>query len=132
MSILQEVQFASEILTVTATGEFSLESAKLAFVEMLVAAAQYRAEKILFDGRKVKGNPLDMERFLYGEFAAEETVRLAKQEGICPRFAYVIIAPLRDSARYGETVAVNRGMKVKTFEKPETALRWLNSVQSST
>ena len=128
MGMLQEVHFESGVLNIKATGEFSLEEAKRAFVEMLLAVAQYRAEKILFDARNVKGNPHDMERFLYGEFAAEETVRLAKGRGIRPRFAYVLITPLRDPTRYGETVAVNRGMKVKTFENPEAALEWLNSV----
>ena len=93
------------ILNIKPTGQFSLEAAKRAFVEMLLAVAQYRAEKILFDARNVKGNPHDMERFLYGEFAAEETVRLAKGQGIRPRFAYVILTPLRDPARYGENGA---------------------------
>ena len=32
---------------------------------------------------------------------------------------------LRDPQRYGETVAVNRGMDVKTFETPEEAFEWL-------
>ena len=126
--LLQQLHFESGTLTVMAAGEFSLDSAKGAFTEMLVAVAQYRAERILFDGRNVKGSPYDMERFLYGEFAAEETARLCKKYELRPRFAYVIIAPLRDPNGYGETVALNRGMKVKTFETPEAALGWLNSI----
>jgi hypothetical protein len=31
-----------------------------------------------------------------------------------------------DPARFGETVAVNRGMLVRTFENPEDALGWLD------
>jgi hypothetical protein len=42
-----------------------------------------------------------------------------------PQFAYVMNEPLRDSQRYGETVAVNRGMNVKTFETLEEAFEWL-------
>jgi len=42
-----------------------------------------------------------------------------------PRFAYVMNEPLRDPRRYGETVAVNRGMTVKTFETIEEAFKWL-------
>jgi hypothetical protein len=42
-----------------------------------------------------------------------------------PQFAYVISEPLRDPQRYGETVAVNRGMNVKTFETLEEAFVWL-------
>jgi hypothetical protein len=73
MSIQQNMHFQSGLLSVNASGEFSLENAKQAFLEMLRAVAQYKAEKILFDARNVKGNPKDMERFYYGEFAAVET-----------------------------------------------------------
>ena len=51
-----------------------------------------------------------MERFYYGEFAARETRRIVVEHKIYPRFAYVIHVPLRDPAKFGETVAVNRGM----------------------
>jgi hypothetical protein len=125
MSILQVMHFESGLLKVDARGEFSLEEAKRAFLEMLEAVAQYRAEKVLVDGRNVKGKPEDFERFLYGEFAAKETHRLAKEHGIVPRFAYVLHEPLRDPRRFGETVAVNRGMNIKVLENPEAAFEWL-------
>ncbi len=125
MRILQEIRFESGLLTVDARGEFSLEEAQRAFLEMLGAAAQYKAKKVLFDGRKLKGKPEILERFYYGEFAATETMRLFNEHRICPRFAYVIHQPLRDPERFGETVAVNRWMIVKTFETPEEAFEWL-------
>ena len=112
-------------------GEFSLEEAKRAFLEMLEAVVQYQAEKILFDGRNLKGEPAHIERFYYGYFAATETISLMAKSHIpqAPRFAYVIHEPLRDPRRYGETVAVNRGMIVKTFEGPEEAYEWLGLSQ---
>lgn len=82
-----------------ANGEFSLEEAKRAFLEMLGVVAQYHAKKVLLDGRNVKGHPQDFERFLYGEFAAKETMRLVRKHKIVPRFAYVIHEPLRDAGR---------------------------------
>lgn len=102
-----------------------MEEAKRAFLEMLAAVARYQAENVLFDGRKLKGKPGGFERFYYGEFAALVTKRLFNETGISPRFAYVIHEPLRDPRRLGETVALNRGMKVKTFETPEEAFEWL-------
>ena len=45
-----------------------------------------------------------------------------------PRFAYVMNQPLRDPGKYGETVAVNRGMSVKTFETLEEAFAWLEPI----
>src|SRR5262249_23474324 len=95
------------------------------FLEMLEAVVQYQAKKVLFDGRTLKGNPDYVERFYYGEFAANKTRRLVLEHGIVPRFAYVITAALRHPARLGELVAVNRGMSVKTFETPEEACEWL-------
>jgi hypothetical protein len=129
MSIQQKMHFQSGLLNVDASGEFSLEDAKQAFLEMLGAVAQYKAEKILFDGRNVKGKPEDMERFYYGEFAARETQRMVVEHKIVPRFAYVINEPLRDKTRLGETVAVNRGMIVKVFETPEDAIEWLTKAR---
>ena len=125
MSIRHHMRFESGLLKVEANGEFSLEEAKRVFLEMLGAVAQYQAEKVLLDGRNVKGNPREFERFLYGEFAAQETVRLAHKHKIVPWFAYVIHEPLRDPGRYGETVAVNRGMNIKVFETMEEAFEWL-------
>ena len=125
MGILEQMQFESGLLHVVATGEFSLEEAKRAFLEMLGAVAQYQAQKVLFDGRTMKGKPEGLERFYYGEFAAKETMKLVKEHGIAPRFAYLITEPLRDPQRFGETVSVNRGMIVKTFETVEEAFEWL-------
>ena len=126
MSLQQKMHFESGLLSVDASGDFSLEDAKLAFLEMLGAVAQYKAEKILLDGRNVNGNPRDIERFYYGEFAARETRRIVVEHKIVPRFAYVLHEPLRDPARLGETVAMNRGMVIKVFENPEDATEWLN------
>ncbi len=126
MSLQQKMHFESGLLSVDASGDFSLEDAKLAFLEMLGAVAQYKAEKILLDGRNVNGNPRDIERFYYGEFAARETRKIVVEHKIVPRFAYVLHEPLRDPARLGETVAMNRGMVIKVFENPEDATEWLN------
>lgn len=71
------------------------------------------------------GNPRDFERFLYGEFAAHETMKLVRVQRIIPQYAYVLHEPLRDPERYGETVAVNRGMNIKAFETLEEAFKWL-------
>jgi len=43
MSILQEMHFESGFLAVDLSGEFSLEEAKRAFLEMLEAVARYKA-----------------------------------------------------------------------------------------
>src|SRR5262245_66205719 len=102
MSIQQRMHFESGVLHVDATGEFSLEEAKRAFLEMLEAVVQHQAKKVLLDGRTLKGNPDYMERFYYGEFAANETRKIVLEHGNVPRYATVISTDLRYSAWMGE------------------------------
>ena len=59
----------------------------------------------------------------------EKPMRIVGEHRIAPRFAYVMHEPLRDPTRLGETVAVNRGMNVKTFETPEDAIEWLTNAR---
>ena len=118
-------QIITGILRVEASGEFSLEDAKKAFIEILKVAVYHKSGKILFDARNMTGEPNDFDRFLYGAFVAEVTQKLTKEHGIRPQFAYVFNIPLRDPESLGEHVAVNRGMKVKNFEKAEDAFEWL-------
>ena len=133
MSIIHKMHFESGLLSIDATGEYdSLEEAKQLFLEMLGAVAQYQAKKVLFDGQTLKGKPEYFERFLYGEFAANETMRFAKAHGLAPRFAYVLKEPMSDPRRFGETVARNRGMDMKVFETPEEAFEWLERTRSDT
>ena len=131
MNIQQNFHFKSGLLSVQASGDFSLEDAKKAFLELLGAVVQHKADKVLFDGRNVTGKPRDMERFFYGEFVAEETRRIVVEHKIVPRFAYVLHEPLRDKTKLGETVAVNRGMIVKVFGNPEDATEWLTTQADS-
>jgi hypothetical protein len=126
MSMKLEICPESGFLRVGATGKFSLKEAKRSFLEMLDAVARYKVKKVLFDGRRITGNPDAMERFFYGEFAAQ-SVREYSDRGVSPntQFAYVLEYPVLDSGRFGETVAVNRGMYVKAFDNLKEALRWI-------
>lgn len=93
---------------------------------MLEAVARHKADKVLFDGRRLTGKPGDMDRFLYGKFAAQ-SVKSFADRGVSPGtlFAYVLEEPVLDARRFGETVATNRGMYVKAFDNLEDAFGWL-------
>jgi hypothetical protein len=73
-----------------------------------------------------------MERFYYGEFAAQSVVESADL-GVSrsTQFAYVLKVPMRDPERFGETVAVNRGMRVRTFDDLDDALGWLGTAPAN-
>jgi hypothetical protein len=122
-----EVRPERGLLYVTVTGQFALVHAQRKFLRILDAVDQNNATKVLFDGRAVTGNPEAIERFWYGEFAAEAVNRYMIEGAIrrTPQFAYVLHEPVLDPKRFGETVAVNRGMWVKAFDNLEEARKWL-------
>jgi hypothetical protein len=126
MDIIIDIRRESGCLHGSAMGEFSLEEAKRTFLEMLEAVARHQVKKVLFDGRRLTGDPDILERFYYGKFAADAVLQF-KDRGVSPatQFAYVLKEPVLDAQRFGETVAVNRGMLVKTFDNLEDALGWL-------
>ena len=127
MSMKVEVCPESGFLRVVAVGEFSLVEARRTFLEMLEAVARHKVSKVLFDGRELAGEPATMERFYYGEFAARAVAEFADR-GMLSRstkFGYVLEEPVLDLGRFGETVAVNRGMCVKAFDNLQDALGWL-------
>lgn len=124
--MLIEIHRESDFVTANATGKFSLEEAKKTFIELLETVALHKVKKVLFDGRNLVGNLTTMDRFYYGEFVARAIIDFAER-GVSrtTQFAYVLKEPVLDPARFGETVAVNRGMIVKAFGNPEDALQWL-------
>jgi hypothetical protein len=133
MSMSLRICAGSDLLRVIATGEFSLAEAERTFLEMLEAVARHKAKKILLDGRELQGEPTSIQRFLYGEFVAQAFVSYIMERPVppTPQFAYVLQEPVLDSKRFGETVAVNRGMWVKIFDNLEDALGWLRVAPAS-
>ena len=130
MSMMLKISTETELLRVAATGRFSLREAKRTFVEVLDAVASHHSEKVLFDGRELTGEPTFIQRFYYGEFAAEAVRKFrVDYSRRAPKFAYVLTPPLLDPNRFGEIVAVNRGMNVKAFDSLKDALGWLTLPQ---
>ena len=108
------------------TGEFSLTEANDCVVSIFEAVAQHGLQKVLVDCRRLKGEPTTMERFAHATFAVRQLDRFV-DVGVFrgTRFAYVGHEPLIDRDRFGETVAVNRGLNVKVSLSEQEALDWL-------
>jgi hypothetical protein len=113
-------------LRVITMGQFSLEESKRSFMEILEAVGQSKARKVLIDGRRITGKPETMERFHYGDFIARAVMEFSDR-GVsrATQFAYVLEDPVLDPQRFGETIAVNRFMRMKVFDDIEDALGWL-------
>ena len=126
IGMLLKIDPKPECLYATVTGHFSLEEATKTFLELLDAVAQHKSEKVLFDGREISGEVTAYQRFYYGDYVAGAVLALVDRSGMKPPdFAYVLKEPILDAGRFGELVAVNRGMRVKAFDNLEDALEWL-------
>jgi hypothetical protein len=134
MDMSVSIGAGSGLLRVMVTGEFALEEAQRTFLEILDAVARHHTDKILLDGRELTGEPTTIQRFLFSAFAAQAVVRYSREHRASRalQFAYVLQEPVLDPQRFGETVAVNRGMWVKVFDNPEDALGWLRYAPANT
>ena len=121
-----DIEVHDGVLCAEVSGKFLLSEAKRTFLEILELVAERHIDKVLLDGRLLTGEPEMMERFYYGAFAARN-FRDSIQRGTpaWTRFAYILIVPVWDRNRFGETVARNRGMCVSTFGNREDAFVWL-------
>lgn len=121
-----QVEIEQRLLRANYHGEFSLTEAEANFHEILDALVKDKLRNVLVDGRQVNGDPAPLERFYYGKFVAEAVAQTINRTRIeVPRFAYVLHPPMLDPKRFGETVAVNRGMRIKVFDDLKQAESWL-------
>jgi dTDP-glucose pyrophosphorylase len=126
LAVSLRVDDHDRLLHVVYTGTFSLSEAETTFQEILAALIEHKVKRVLVDGRQVSGDPEPLERFYYGRYVADAVAQTINRTQIeVPRFAYVLLEPVLDPNRFGETVAVNRGMRVKVFGDMRQAEWWL-------
>jgi len=123
----------SGLLHAMTTGRFSSSEAERTFLVMLDAVAKHNANKVLVDGRQLQGELDAFQRFLFGKFAADTVANFLEKRGVplALQFAYVLREPILDPNRFGQMVAVNRGMWVKAFDNIDDAVEWLELVPAS-
>lgn len=129
MGMTVEIILKADLLLVQAAGDYSLVEMSVMSTDMLTTLLQHPRQKCLIDCRQVTGTPSTIERFLWVESIAKG------MDGMPPivrrvRFAFVGSEPLVDARRFGEAVAVNRGIVVMVTESMDEALRWLASESS--
>lgn len=121
----QEISHKYGCIQATLSGSFSLNAAERFFLEMIEAAAENKCAKILVDGSGITGKPENMERFYYGEWAANKMRELRIRIKSDVKIAYYLKIPVLDLNRFGETVGINRGLSWKAFDNLDGALSWL-------
>jgi hypothetical protein len=128
MTLTIDIESRKDHLFATLSGAFSLRSAQEAYDRAIKAALPLGLSRVLFDASAVTGKPTQDERYALGLFIATEQRRLASQSPSCDvQVAIYGCQPLVDPNRFGETVALNRGAKVKVSERLDEALAWLGA-----
>jgi hypothetical protein len=125
MTLTVDIEPRPHYLYAAVSGEFSVLGAQAAYDQAVQAALPLAQTRILIDARYVTGQPSQEDRYALGLFVATEQRLLAARASVVPRVAILGHRPLVDPERFGETVAVNRGAKVKVSERLEEALVWL-------
>ena len=125
MSISMRFAPRDEFLYCQASGDYSFEDACLILRDVLAESAQRGAMKVLVDCLEMGGSPTALERYALSDFLAHGVVDRMSEWKRAPRFAFLGKPPLVDPNRFGELVATNRGVQMKTVNRMEDALNWL-------
>ena len=126
MTLTVNLESRQHYLRATVSGAYSLRQAQDVFDETVRAAVAAGHSRVLIDASGVSGAPTQDERYILGLFvAAEQRILASRNPPIDVQLAIYGRQPLIDPNRFGETVAVNRGAKVKVSERLEEALTWL-------
>lgn len=96
--------------------------------QVIRACEKYLPSRMLVDTLQVEGKLSTMDRYDLATLSAKKYLdeKLAGKIPSC-RFAFVGNNPLVDPKRFGETVAVNRGMNLRVFTEIKEAIVWLEA-----
>ena len=125
MSIELSIEAQAGYLVGRLAGPVELGALQAVTERLLQACVAQQQPKALVDLRQLSGRATDTQRFQYGEFVAQQVIKLSPQAGGPIRLAFVGHAPLIDPDRFGVTVAYNRGVQVLVTENEAEALAWL-------
>lgn len=125
MSIEVETRIEKDYLFFRFYGEFSINEASRVFKFIIDTAVENRKTRILVDVFDLRGNITVIERFQMSEYLAQYARENAL--GKINKVAFAGSEPLVDRGRFGETVAVNRGLRTKIFIDLKEAVDWVKA-----
>ena len=106
-----KVDIKQDYIHVIVSGTFSLVAYRSIIEEILAECVKNNKSSILFDEREVKGNMSTFERY-------DLSVYFSK---LSRKHPFTLIDP----NRFGETVALNRGININVTNDIDKAVRWL-------
>jgi hypothetical protein len=114
-----------DIVSIVANGEYSLLKAHHLFESSIDYALLHNRGKILIDVNNVTGNIPLMDRFYFSENLAN----YRKEHGLSNvhKIAVVGKEPIVHEEKFGELVAMNRGVNSRVFTDMKQASDWLSN-----
>ena len=122
-----DIEPRSGYLYAAISGEFTLSSAQASYRAMLQAAALHRQPRMLLDCTRITGKMTTNDRMAFGMFMAEEQQVMLSQLPQAPQVAILAAAPIMDPGRFTQTVANNRGIRMRASESLQELLSWLGA-----
>jgi len=123
MSLNFQIKRESAFILVAGDGEFDLADSKRIIETAIDSALEQKVPRILIDARSVTGKPTTMQRFEFANHVV--TLYRQRERARFIRIAVVGFKPLIDPNRFGETVAVNRGVPLRVTTNITEAIEWL-------
>ncbi|MDF7822708.1 hypothetical protein P4B35_01680 [Pontiellaceae bacterium B12227] len=119
-------EYKSDVLLTVIKGDLELEAANRCVDQLLIAAIDFRAERLLLDCRNLQGSYSTRDRFMHTDYTCESILAAQNNNRIKTiRIAYVARPMIIDPHRFGETVARNRGIDIFVTENWSDAVEWL-------
>jgi hypothetical protein len=119
------------VLHVRLQGRVTLGAARLAYDEVIRFAVDHAHHVLFLDCRGLEGSLRDLDRYEFAMHTVAHHAAVVQAGGLSPRIAIAGAEPLIDPARFGETVATNRGVWLKVTTSAEDALAWLSTSDDS-
>ena len=126
MTLTIDLESRKHYLRATVSGAYTLRAAQDAYDRAVKTAVASGHTRVLIDASGISGMPTQDERYTLGLFvAAEQRILAARTPPVEVQVAVVARPPFTDPTRFGETLAVNRGARLKVSEQLDEALAWL-------
>jgi hypothetical protein len=116
MNLTIECTDRGNYLLVHVDGEWTEASARRIVDVILDLTNEHGTTRVLLDSRRLSRPDRDFTRYVSGKYIAET---------LGPRIRVAAIGEPANVTHYAETVALNRGAKLRAFTSEEAALEWL-------
>ena len=121
MSYKLTIEKKEDILWVTATGTRTVQTILAMSKDILAACIEKKVKKVLIDVRAMEGHLSVLEAFDISDIHFPKM----RNPNEITHNAIVDLKEYKESYRFFETVAINRGFRLRIFLEPGLAKDWL-------